>query len=189
MVVRNKTNLLTLIIGTILLILAGTYAYFISNTFHNDEIIKINAGTMELTFKNIETENILGNLKLGDSINKYFEIENSGSLDAIAKISFDKMINTYTDGSLTYQLFYSHQKDEDSYMPISTNIVSNKIPVSFEESKKILANGLVIPAETKLYYKLTIVLNYLNDIDQTTDIDAIFYTNFTLEQGNRILAT
>lgn len=52
-------------------------------------------------------------------------------------------------------------------------------------STQTLADNLTIPPNTTYYYKLTITLNYLNDVDQTQDLNAILITRFLLEEDSR----
>ena len=68
-------------------IIGITYAYFssgVSNT--NNEKVNANAATLSLVFEDNDN-GISGNLSLGQSIIKKFTIENTGTVDAYAKIN------------------------------------------------------------------------------------------------------
>ena len=92
---KNKKNIISLIIlcvSIVALTTSLTYAYFVSQTGENvEERITITNGTLELTFRdNDETvENIEGTWNFGDSIEKELIIENTGTRDTYAKISWE----------------------------------------------------------------------------------------------------
>ncbi len=119
-------------------------------------------------------------LNFGESVTKKFTIENTGTADAIAKMFFDEMINTYTEGSLTYTLSYSETEDG----PYIKVISKTNVPQSEKSSKKILTSSLTIPVGKTYYYNLEITLNYLNDVNQDSDLNAIFNTKFKVEDIN-----
>ena len=136
----------------------------------------LNTATVSVKF----SDNDLGLnavLNFGDSVTKKFTIENTGTADAKVKMFFDEMTNTYTEGSLTYTLYYSETEAGD-YVEI---ISKTNIPKSQNAYKRILANSLTIPVGKTYYYNLEITLNYLNDVNQDLDINAIFNTKFKVE--------
>jgi len=98
---KNKKNVITLIVlcvSIVALTTSLTYAYFVSQVGEKvEERITITNGTLALTFRdNDETvENIEGTWNFGDSIEKELVIENTGTRDTYAKISWDNLINTY----------------------------------------------------------------------------------------------
>ncbi len=178
--IRKNLTLLVLICSIILVSFIGTYAFFVSNVNNKNQEILGEAGTLALTFAD-GNPGINQALEFGSSIEKTFSIENTGSLEAIAKINFENLINTYIDGSLTYSLSYTEIEDGDY-----TYLISNKnVPRSTEPSTHTLLDGLTIPINTKYFCKLTITLNYLNDTDQTEDLNAIFSANFSLKEGTK----
>ena len=139
----------------------------------------LNTATVSVKF----SDNDLGLnavLNFGDSVTKKFTIENTGTADAKVKMFFDEMTNTYTEGSLTYTLYYSETEAGD-YVEI---ISKTNIPKSQNAYKRILANSLTIPVGKTYYYNLEITLNYLNDVNQDLDINAIFNTKFKVEDIN-----
>ena len=176
----NKGILIGCIISAALLLgFLGSYAYFISTGNNNqNQSANIQTGNMALTFSD-GTSSFQGGLNFGESATKTFTIENTGSLEAKAKINWLNLTNTYLKGSLTYTISYSESEDGD-YIEIITN---KNVPVSKTSTSKTLANNLTIPVGTTYYYKLIITLNYLEDIDQTADLNAVLSTEFMLEES------
>ncbi len=176
-----KKGIVTGIIACSLMLVGflGSYAYFIGQVGQNkNQEVTVETGTMALTFSD-GNNGFNKELNFGESAEKTFTIENTGSLKAFAKINFEDLVNTYIEGSLTYTLSYS-ETEKGIYQEIVTN---ENVPRSENFNSHILTDSLVIPARTKYYYKLTIILNYLEEIDQTADLDAFFSTHFKLEQG------
>ncbi len=184
---KNKSIKKGLIIGLTVCTLnivgfLSSYAYFISNIGNNkNQKVTIETGTFELTFSD-GNNGINAKLNFGESITKTFTIENTGSLDVSAILYFDNLINTYNIGSLTYQLAYS-ENENGEYNEI---IANNNIPTSNRSASRILADLGLISPKKKLFYKLTITLNYLSHIDQTADLNAKFITNFSLKRPDEM---
>ena len=181
---KNKQNVRKgIIIGCIvsaavLIGILGSYAYFINTGNNNkNQSANVQTGNMALTFED-RNNGINEALNFGESIIKTFTIENTGSLDVKARMNWKNLKNTYTKESLTYTLSYRETEDGEY-----TEIITNKnVPRSSNISTQTLANNLEIPSKTKYYYKLEITLNYLEDIDQTEDLNAILSTEFILEE-------
>ena len=156
-----------------------SYAYFTAM----GEVTPMDA-TLNTAYVSVKfSDNDLGlnaELNFGESVTKKFTIENTGTADAKIKMFFDEMINTYTEGSLTYTLSYSETEDG----PYTEVVSKTNIPQSQNASEKILANSLTIPLSKTYYYELKITLNYLNDVNQDSDINAIFNTKFKVEDIN-----
>ncbi len=178
---EKRKNMIILTVCAITLMLAsilGTYAYFMSN-INNDsrQEAEVDTGTMRLRFAD-NGEGINAKLMLGESITKKFTLENTGTLDATVSIEWLDMINTYTEGSLTYTLSYSETEDGEY-----TEIVSStNVPTSSTEFTSTLVPDITIPVGITYYYKLVVTLNNLNDIDQTEDLKASFSTKFVVSQ-------
>ena len=177
----NATQILIIIFATILLltVTAVTYAFFTANV-NNDQAqtVTVTAGTMALSFS--DNDNGINEiLNFGDSITKKLIIENTGTLDAVAKISWLNLTNTYLEGSLTYSLEYS----ENASGPYTKVVTDKNVPTSSVQTTVVLADSLEIPAGKKYYYNLIITLNNLPDVNQTQDINANFNTRFTLNEG------
>ena len=143
---------------------------------------------MSLTFADNDN-GIGGVLNFGESITKKFTIENTGTLDAYAKISWFNITNTYLEGSLVYTLKFSNEENGHY-----RNFVTEKnVPTNITKGTEVLANGLLIPAGEKYYYELEILLVNSKTVDQTADLNASFWSQFTLESGtpaaNEVLAS
>ena len=153
-----------------------SYAYFIAMGEVTPMDATLNTATVSVKF----SDNDLGlnaELSFGQSVIKKFTIENTGTADATVKMFFDEMINTYIEGSLTYTLSYSETEDGNY-----TEVVSKtNVPQSEKISKKTLADSLIVPVGKTYYYNLEITLNYLSDVNQDPDLNAIFNTKFKVE--------
>ena len=178
---RTKRMLCLLIAIASVMTIVGSvsYAYFTAM----GEVTPMDA-TLNTAYVSVKfSDNDLGlnaELNFGNSVTKKFTIENTGTADAKIKMFFDKMTNTYTEGSLTYTLSYSETEDG----PYTEVVSKTNVPQSQKFSEKILANSLTIPLSKTYYYELKITLNYLNDVNQDEDINAIFNTKFKVEDIN-----
>ena len=156
-----------------------SYAYFTAMGEITPMEATLNTAKVSVKF----SDNDLGLnaiLNFGESVTKKFTIENTGTTNATIKMFFDKIINTYKEGSLTYTLSYSETED-GKYTEI---INKTNVPIAQSMSKKILANSLNIPANKTYYYNLEITLNNLSDVNQDDDLNAIFNTKFKVEDIN-----
>lgn len=168
------------IIGALTLVgLLTTYAYYqIMGNSENKENISLQAGELRLIFSD-GSPGFDKELDFGSSAEKTFTILNDGTLDTVAKINWKNLTNTYLAESLTFSL---RQTDDEG---IETEIITNKsVPKSDTPITTELANGLEIPAKKEYTYTLTINLNYLEFIDQTSDLNAKLETEFNIESGD-----
>ena len=176
---KRMICLLVAIASVLTIVGSVSYAYFTAMGEVTPMDATLNTATVSVKF----SDNDLGLnavLNFGESVTKKFTIENTGTADASVKMFFEQMINTYTKGSLTYTLFYSETED-GAY----TEVVSKtNIPQSERASKKILANSLTVPVGKTYYYELVVTLNYLSDVNQDADLNAIFNTKFKVEDIN-----
>ncbi len=178
---RTKRMLCLLIAISSVLTIVGSvsYAYFTAMGEVTPMDATLNTATVSVKF----SDNDLGlnaELNFGESVTKKFTIENTGTADARVKMFFDEMINTYTEGSLTYTLSYSETVDGTF-----TEVVNKtNVPQAEEISKKVLASSLIIPVGKTYYYELEITLNYLIDVNQDADLNATFNTKFRVEDIN-----
>ena len=180
---KNKNVKKGVIIGLlacalILVGFLGSYAYFIGQLGQNkNQEVKVQTGTMELIFSD-GTNGFNRELDFGESAEKTFTIENTGTKDGVVSVSWMNLLNTYLEGSMTYTFLESDTEDGEF-----TEIVSNKnVPVSKETKDKGLVSGITIPAGVKKYYKLIINLKY-TDFDQTADLQAKLETQFKITEG------
>ncbi len=180
----NRDQVLVILFALIVLlsVTAITYAFFTVNVSNdNAQTAEITAGTMALSFS--DNDNGINEvLNFGDSVTKKFIIENTGTLDAYAEISWLDLVNTYLKGSLTYTLEYS----ESTSGPYSKIVNNKNVPTSDIKTTEVLATGISVPAGKKYYYNLIITLNNLPDVDQTADINASFNTRFTLNESDSL---
>ena len=109
----ERKQILTTLLALIMLlsVITVTYAYFIvgPSTTQN-QTASLETGTMSLTFADNDN-GVGGALNFGGSITKKFTIENTGTLDAYAKISWFNITNTYLEGSLIYTLKFSNEEN------------------------------------------------------------------------------
>ena len=176
---KKMICLLVAIASVLTIVGSVSYAYFTAMGEVTPMDATLNTATVSVNF----SDNDLGlnaELNFGESVTKKFTIENTGTADAKIKMFFDKMTNTYTEGSLTYTLSYSETED-GTYIEV---VDKTNVPQSEITSKKILANSLTIPVGKTYYYELVITLNYLSDVNQDADINATFNTKFKVEDIN-----
>ncbi len=181
---KKIVSLVVLCVSIVALTTSLTYAYFVSQVGTNErEKITIKSGDLALTFRdNDETvENTQRTWNFGDTIEKELVIENTGTRDAYAKISWDNLINTYLAELLTYTL---EEKSDDSGAEWKTvETVSANVPRSETASTQVLADYLLVPAGHTYTYRVRITFEDLPDIDQTADLNATFIAKFTLEES------
>ncbi len=180
---KKKVIFVGLTLSVLMVIIGVSYAFFSSPVEKEEEKLNFKAGDLVLTFRdNDETvENTEGTWNFGDSIEKELVIENTGTLDSYAKISWDNLINTYLAESLTYTLEEKSEETNAVWKLIETENVN--VPRSESASTLSLADHLFIPAGHTYTYRVRITFEDLPDIDQTADLHAKFITKFILEQG------
>jgi len=173
---KRMICMLVAIASVLTIVGSVSYAYFTAMGEVTPMDATLNTATVSVNFK----DNDLGlnaELNFGESVTKKFTIENTGTGDATIKMFFDQMINTYTEGSLTYTLSYSETED-GTYTEV---ISKTNVPRSQYTSKRTLANSLTVPIGKTYYYNLEITLNYLSDVNQDADLNATFNTKFKVE--------
>ncbi len=154
---------------------AVSYAYFTASGEVRKMEATISTGTTSARFADNDT-GITGELQFGESITKRFTIENTGTAEARVKMYWKDIVNTYTPETLTYTLSQSETL-EGPY----TEVVSKKNVPKFDS---ILVDSLTIPVGETYYYNLVITLNYLEDVNQDADLNAIFSSTFSLIDEN-----
>ena len=173
---KRLSCLLIAIVSVLTIVGSVSYAYFTAMGEVTPMDATLNTATVSVNFR----DNDLGMnavLNFGDFVTKKFTIENTGTADAKVKMFFDEMTNTYTEGSLTYTLSYSETEDGTYTRAVD----DTEVPKSPVATKKTLADSLTIPVGKTYYYELVITLNYLDDVNQDADINAIFNTKFKVE--------
>jgi len=179
---KNRIGLIVLLIAIVLFAGGITFAFFRADVTGEQEKLTVQTGTLALTFSDNNTGITASSLSFGQSTTKEFKIENTGTLPVTTNMLWNNLINTYTEGSLTYTFEYS--TNETGPWTAVPN-ASGNIPQSENASDKTLAPDITIPAKTTYYYQLTITLNHLADVDQTNDKDAVLSSNFKL--GDKII--
>ncbi len=175
---RKKMIILGALVLTIVVVLSGiTYAFFSAGVNETQEKLSLSTGTMELTFADNDN-GIDAQLQFGETVTKKFKIINTGTLEASMSLDWVKLVNTYTNGSLSYSLSYS-EEENGTYTEL---VPKTNMPVSSEELTQTLASEISVPANDTYYYNLTITLNDLPDVDQTADAGAEFRTMFSAGQ-------
>lgn len=179
MQVKNNRGILivSIICSVVLLGVLSSYAYFINDILGQEQEVTLNTGSLELVFED-GNDGINASLNFGESIEKYFTIENTGTLDAVTKINWLNLVNTYLEGSLTYNFYF---KEEENF-EYSEILLDELVPSSDVAITENLVGELEVPAGKKYYYKLVIKLNDLKGVDQTADLNAFFNSNFILEE-------
>ena len=129
-------------------VIGATYAYFTATAESTPQTVTLETGTMALTFADNDA-GVGGVLNFDESIIKKFTIENTGTVDAYAKISWLNLTNTYLKGSLKYTLEVS-ETEGGEYTKLETD---KDVPVN-GDTDLVLANGVEVPAGKKLYYNL-----------------------------------
>ncbi len=189
-IIMKKINLETkramclIIIAMSIITIVGTisYAFFTTMTTSTPQDASLKAGVLSLRFAD-KDNGISAELEFGQSVTKEFEIENTGTVDATARMSWVDLVNTYLAQSLSYTLSYS-----ESYSPTGEGYTlaktsNDNVPPSSEPSKQDLADGLAIPTGKTYYYRLTVTLNYLDNQDQSSDLTASLSSRFMIDEG------
>ena len=159
-----------------MILIGTTYAFFTASTDNSHkQTASVTSGTMVLTFSDNDN-GVSAVLHLGESVTKKFTIQNTGTLEAYAKINWVDLVNTYISSGLTYELSYSKNQN-GTYIPVKTGTV----PSSSSATTTELSSALIIPANTTYYYKLTITYNNLINVDQTADTSARMHSKFNME--------
>ena len=186
---KKKIIFIGLTIPIAMIIIGVSYAFFNASVEKEEEKITIISGDLALTFRDNDEniENIDNTWNLGDSVEKELVIENTGTRDAYAKISWDKLINSYLAESLSYTLEEKSDEPNAIWKQVETENVN--VPRSETASTQLLVDHLLIPAGRTYTYKVKITFDNLEDIDQTPDVNAKFITKFMLDQGTKKLTT
>ena len=176
---KNKIMAIFITVAAFLVLGGIAYAFFSASVSNdNNEKFQTETATMRLVFSDNDN-GVSGTLNLGESIVKKFTLENTGTVEAYAKINWVDLINTYLPGSLTYNLEQS-TSENGTY----TSIKTGNVPVSSSATTMVLKNGILVPVNTMYYYKLTITLNNLENVNQNSDITANFHSYFNLQEGS-----
>ncbi len=179
----NKTKVVlgVIFVASIAVIIGSlSYAYFSLETGEvKNQELSITSGTMRMTFSDNDT-GFNGALNFGESAEKLFILENTGTLPVVGKINFVDMVNTYLKGSLTYKLDYKTSEESTTWTEV---LAKKNVPQSDTSITKALSKNIELPVGAKYYYRLTITLENLSGVDQTADLDAVFSSTFGITEG------
>ena len=181
---KKKRLMITLLsVISILMFVGFAYAYLAAGVNNNNaQTASITTGTMNLTFADGTTVLNATQMTIGESVTKTFTIENTGTLDATASMYFKDLVNTYMADSMSYRLEES-TSENGTYEVLKHE---STVPQSTSQSEHLISGRIIVPAGTKLYYRLIITFNNLPNIDQSADVNARLNTKFTLKAGANI---
>jgi len=186
---KNAKYTLSILIGTmVLLLIVGTsYAYLASRrdieANKNKEITDMRAATMsdlKLVYNDCtekSCENISGNIALGSSIKKRFEVTNSSGYDLKYSLFFQDILNTFKNDELVYKIV---SLDTGETL-VSTRPVPLKEHIGIDE---LIKEDIAIEDGTTQKYEVTIT--FLNtDYDQSDNSDAEFFLSIGFIESYR----
>ncbi len=178
---KTKVVLGVIFVASIAVIIGSiSYAYFsLERGEVKNQELSITSGTMRMTFSDNDS-GFNGSLNFGESAEKLFILENTGTLPTSGRIIFTNMINTYLESSLTYKLDYKTSEDSTTWIDASEK---KNVPQSDTAATKSLSQVIELPVGAKYYYRLTITLENLDGVDQTADLNAIFSSTFSITEG------
>lgn len=171
---KEKNELLQwiiLILLVILILITLFYAFFRINTQHNP---KLKNGNVTMIFDGENGFNEL--LNFNTTTSKKFTLKNVGNKEEIVTLNWFNLVNTYTDGSLTYTLSINENKNST----FKTVIPKTNVPISKEKRKEDLTT-IKIPANSTYYFDLAITLNDLPEVNQSSDFSASFHAELSLK--------
>ena len=177
---RQKTIALAVIITTLVISIGVTVAYFVAPITKTNQTTTVTTGTLKLTLNDNTAVGFAGNIQFGEERVTTFSIENTGTLDAHASIYWKNLVNTFLEGSMVYTLTYGDSTKATS--TYQTPITNQNIPRSVLASEQILIEDVLIPANKTYNFTLKIKLIDSPTIDQTADLNANFYTEFTIKE-------
>lgn len=158
-----------------------SYAFFsYIGSDNKNQTLSLKNGIMALRFADNDN-GINATMNFGETVTKKFIIENTGTVEASLSLDWYKLINTYKDGSLSYNLTYSENEDGE----YKTIIPETNMPTSFRELNQLLAGELSVPAGETYYFNLNVTLNNLLDVNQDADLNATFTTTFSVDNPSK----
>lgn len=181
---KKRNKILTILLAAILLltVIGASYAYFAIAGTNRSANVSIETGSLNLVFDDIENEKgQITNFEVTPnnlSITRHFKITND-SYPAYVDISWKDLVNTYLDGSLKYTL--KSGDTEGNYTVMQVN--DENIPRNTTASNVTLAEGVLVPEKSTVYYELTIRYDYSETVNQNADLTAQFQTGFTIGEG------
>ncbi len=178
---ENKRNILFVVMALAIITFVGSISYAYFTTAGRQDPVSGGFTTATMSLKFSDNDNGLDvKLSLGETATKKFTIENTGTVEASMSIDWVDLVNTYTNGSLTYRLTMSETEDGE-YREV---IPKTNIPVSSTPIKRMMDSEISVPAGEMYYYNLEVTFNNLDE-DQSSDINAVFHSYFGAGQISR----
>ncbi len=169
---NKRAILLIAVAAAVVALVSISYAYFTTAGEHKP--VGADLGTATLALRFADNDNgINANMKFGETVTKKFLIENTGTAEASLSLDWKNLINTYMNGSLTYNMTYS-ETENGEYKEL---LPSSNVPVSSNPLRQTMAGEISVPAGETYYYNLNITLNS-TDVDQSSDLEAVLNTMF-----------
>ena len=101
--IKNKAFITIMVCTLILVGFLGSYAFYVNVVENNrNEEVSVKGAELALTF-NDNDNGINAELEFGKSVTKKFTLENTGTVTGSVSLEWDNLVNTYMNGSLTYQ--------------------------------------------------------------------------------------
>ncbi len=181
MKLENKRTIAFILIAIAIILLVGAFSYAYFTTAGRQDPVSGGFTTATMSLKFSDNDNGLDvKLSLGETATKKFTIENTGTVEASMSIDWVDLVNTYTNGSLTYRLTMSETEDGE-YREV---IPKTNVPVSSTPIKRMMDSEISVPAGETYYYNLEVTFNNLDE-DQSSDINAVFHSYFGAGQISR----
>lgn len=182
-----------MILLSIVLVIGGTYAYYIATVSGNDlaEDLKITSGKMELTFDDGEDTLSLPNARPGDNASKDFMVENTSTIDSSYDYEYTYNIKltevnvTFLEEDLEYTL---QEYTDENYTDLKEGGVNrsgfiNKEMLN-EDNEMYIAVKITRPEISKKhYYRLTLTFKKLEEVDQNYNQGATFSAKINIDDN------
>ena len=185
---KNKFKLMILAVSLVMLLTAGSYAFFTAvvngNEFSETTVVK--SGVMEITFTDGQLIGTPSNMIPGQSIEKRFSVKNTGNVETSYVIYLSEIINTFNPSTdLEYKLekLSSNGFNMDSFVvaPVNSSAINNvaqsidvnevqeyKLTVRFKEANANQDNNKGKKFQTKIQINevsdATIAINLHSDV-------------------------
>ncbi len=171
-----------LLFSVLLLGIFISFAFFTRVNNNDKHKTSFETGNMRLRFADNDN-GINQSIAIQETVIKKFLVENTGDFPASISLNWDELVNTYLNGSLTYNLSYSESLDGE----YEVLVPESNVPVTNIELEQNILGELSVPSETTYYFNLSITFNNLKDVDQTNDMSATFRTKFSLEDPRQYI--
>ena len=181
---------LTLVVAFLILglVTVASYAYFVAGVQGNDNAFDtvITTGDLVLKYNEYDTNGISLNEAIpGNSISKYFEVENVGSVETTYDVYLSEILNTFVDQN---DLVYTVEPVVEELGPgVSEcyNLNERVVPASSGEESKIISSCHLYPRQVHSY-RLRITFKD-DDTNQDDNQGKIFSAKLSINQYNEFM--